>query len=59
MMQKKEEIATNRSPAVFGRGDTGVRHVGRTGIECPQSLLEPIDLSETEESIRAKLGLKT
>ncbi|MBV8273835.1 MAG: VOC family protein [Verrucomicrobia bacterium] len=28
MMQKKEEIATNRSPAVFGRVDTGVRHVG-------------------------------
>src|SRR5215470_17860290 len=28
MMQKEEKIATNRSPAVFGRGDTGVRHVG-------------------------------
>ena len=27
-MQKEEKIATNRSPAVFGRGDTGVRHVG-------------------------------
>jgi len=167
MMQKEEKIATNRSPAVFGRGDTGVRHVGlyardpaataefyrdvmgmqivggssadhpfgasafltscpeeeahelalfanqdfrhfafrvaslaelrsfyhrvldrkvevkmalnhgasiafyftdpdgnlveiywRTGIECPQPFLEPIDLSKTEESIRAKLGLK-
>jgi hypothetical protein len=30
----------------------------RTGIECPQPFLDPIDLSETEESIRAKLGLK-
>jgi catechol-2,3-dioxygenase len=30
----------------------------RTGIECPQPLLEPIDLSKTEESIRAELGLK-
>jgi len=28
IMQKEEKIATNRSPAVFGRGDTGVRHVG-------------------------------
>ena len=28
MMQKEEKIATNRSPAVFGRGDMGVRHVG-------------------------------
>jgi len=28
MMQKEEKIATNRSPAVSGRGDTGVRHVG-------------------------------
>ena len=28
MMQKEEKIATNRSRAVFGRGDTGVRHVG-------------------------------
>jgi catechol 2,3-dioxygenase-like lactoylglutathione lyase family enzyme len=27
-MQKEEKIATNRSPAVFGRGDMGVRHVG-------------------------------
>jgi catechol-2,3-dioxygenase len=167
MMQKEEKIATNRSPAVFGRRDTGVRHVGlyardpaataefyravlgmqivggssadypfgasafltscleeeahelalfanqdfrhfafrvaslaelrsfydrvldrkvevkmalnhgasiafyftdpdgnlvevywRTGIECSQPFLEPIDLSKTEESIRAKLGLK-
>jgi catechol-2,3-dioxygenase len=30
----------------------------RTGIECPQPFLEPIDLSKTEESIRARLGLK-
>jgi catechol 2,3-dioxygenase-like lactoylglutathione lyase family enzyme len=30
----------------------------RTGIECRQPFLEPIDLSETEESIRAKLGLE-
>jgi catechol 2,3-dioxygenase-like lactoylglutathione lyase family enzyme len=28
MMQKEEKIATNRSRTVFGRGDTGVRHVG-------------------------------
>ena len=28
MMQKEEKIATNRSRAVFGRGTTGVRHVG-------------------------------
>src|SRR6516165_4976285 len=168
MMQKEEKIAMNRSPAVFGRGTTGVRHVGlyardpaataefyrdvmgmqivggssadhpfgasafltshpkeeahelalfanqdfrhfafrvaslaelrsfyhrildrkvevktalnlvtsiafyftdpdgnlvevywRTGIESPQPFLEPIDLSKTEESIRAKLGLRT
>ena len=30
----------------------------RTGIERAQPFLEPIDLSKTEESIRAKLGLK-
>jgi hypothetical protein len=30
-----------------------------TGIERPQPFLEPIDLSKTEESIRAGLGLKT
>ena len=55
MMQKEEKIATNRSPAAFGRGDTGVR----TGIECLQLLFsEPIYLSKTEESVRAELGLK-
>ena len=30
----------------------------RTGIECRQPFLEPIDLSETEEFIRTKLGLE-
>ena len=54
MMQKEEKIATNRSPAVFGRGDKGVRHVGLYARDpaATASLYRHVNATQLRHKIR-------